>query len=164
MKKTKDSIKNYRHSQKQVHQEEVNKIVQDTYNSRDQNAKLFYYRNKKKLHVIGWLLPIIFSTIATGLSFLIGWALYWNFNLNGSSGGWAGVGWVSFAFLILFILSYMILSWVRNKKAAEFFNHKGRRYQLMLTDWEATVIKWKRILMLTILLMIVVTSLTISLL
>ncbi|AUF83704.1 hypothetical protein CXP39_02750 [Mesoplasma syrphidae] len=160
----KDSIKKYRESQKQVHNQEVNEIIKETYSSSNQNAKLYYYKINKKLRWWGWLLPLLLTSLSTGLSFLIGWSLYWNFNLNGASGGWAGVGWVAFSILIGFAFSYMILSWIRNRRAAEFFNHKGRRYQLTLTDWEAKIIMWKKIIGLTTVLMVIVTGLTIGLL
>ncbi|ATZ17494.1 hypothetical protein ELUMI_v1c07720 [Williamsoniiplasma luminosum] len=158
------SLKKYRASQKQVHAQEVEEILQDTYDASDQNAKVYFYRQNKKLRWWGWVLPWVFALVATGLSFLIGWLLYNDVNLNGINGGWHGVGWVSLSFLIAFVFAYMVLSWFRNRAAAKYFNHKARRYQYTLTEWEAKIIVWKKIVFLTCLPLILVTGLTIGLL
>ncbi|PPE05772.1 hypothetical protein [Williamsoniiplasma lucivorax] len=163
-KQTTKTIKDYRQSQKRVHTQEVDDIVQQTYEGADQATKVYLYQQNKKLRWWGWVLPIIFATIATGLSFLIGWALYYNININGIHGGWHGVGWVSGSFLVAFVFAFMVLSWVRNRQAAKHFNHKGRRYQLTLTDWEAKIIMWKKIIFLTALWLTLPTGLTIGLL
>ncbi|WP_031543286.1 hypothetical protein [Mesoplasma photuris] len=151
----KPTLKDLRESQKKVYKQEVAEALDSTYSGLGFNAKILDYRKTKKMKWWSWLIALGASIVATGFSFLMGYAFRSNININvGVDSYYGAAGWTALSIIVALVLAYMIISYIRNKKAEKHFNDKRRRYQRTLTQWEAKVFLAKKIIFLTILLMV----------
>lgn len=152
MKKESD-LKKLRQNQKVLHQQESQKIVDETYNSSTYSQTLARYQKIKKLKWKHWLIVLGITIFGMGMSFLVGYL-----TINSSSApDWQGTGWFALPYTVTLAVGYFILGWIRNKKAMKFFNDRRRRYQKTLEDDEAKIQLIRKILFFSFLPMLILT-------
>ncbi|WP_026389660.1 hypothetical protein [[Acholeplasma] multilocale] len=166
MGKIKKELGEFRSSQKRVHEEEVSERVRDTYYSSEHAEKMYFYRETIKFRWWSYLIALAVSAVSVGLSFLLGYLLRNNPNLNefDEMPGWGATKWMMLMFWMLALLVYMTIAWVRNHQATKHFNDRRRRYQKMMTEWEARILHVKKIVFLSMFISIIPLVLTFTIL
>lgn len=148
----KDKLKNYRASQKKVHDAEINEQITQVYKTGyEQKRLLAEYHEQKRMKWWSWLAILIIVGFGVGFSYLTGWLAI----DSAKAPNWQAVGWFSLAYTALIFAIIWVLGLIKNREAAKYFNDRRRRYQKTFQDWEAKIQLIRKILTLSFLLMMV---------
>jgi len=123
-------------------QEEVNKILEQTYFSSEGNEQLKYYKKIKAMKWWSYLIALTIAIILTGISLIVFYTTNNSRVLN----------YVNIGIILLMLITIVVINYVKNNSAAKYFNDKKRRYQRTLTDEEAKVFLTLKILFLGLIL------------
>ncbi|WFQ92078.1 hypothetical protein [Mycoplasma feriruminatoris] len=138
---------------KQQHKKQVDKAIQEVYESDDFKMNFYEYQQAKKLGWIGWLIVFGLFIIGSLIGVLFG---YLTLNIERFS-KWKGINYFNVLYTAILFFIGFIIGFVKNRQATKFFNDRRRRYQKTLELKEAKLIRIKKMFYLSGFLMLVLT-------
>jgi len=147
--KWQQQLKNLDQAKNDYFNQEVDEIIQQTYEENEAYHRLVTYNQAKKMQWWHYLISFGVAFFFTGLSFLIG---YLTKNSN-KAPDYQAAGWASLGFVFLLILLFMVINYNKNRNAEKYFHDKRRRYQRTFSFVEAKQLLVLKIIFLAIVLL-----------
>ncbi|QHX36860.1 hypothetical protein [Spiroplasma sp. BIUS-1] len=142
-------LKDLREQEKQAHKQQVQDKVSEV--SKDPLNSQMRFIDSKKLRWYDYLIALFISAIIIGFSFIIGIFAFKDIDKT---------EWITTAFALLSILSWLIIGYIKNRQVAKFYNDTRRRYQTTLSEEEGFLRRISKIALL-ICLVLTITSIII---
>ncbi|AHI54187.1 hypothetical protein SSABA_v1c07850 [Spiroplasma sabaudiense Ar-1343] len=146
MKKKPSTLKQLRKDQKEIHKKEVTAVIDETYNSSDSHDRKSNYKLAKSLNWIEILGTIVCSLVFVAIAFLVD-----VFALPGKY--FAST--MTTILIVLGLIIWLVLGWVKNRQAANYYNDARRRYLPTMTDDEALIVKIRKLILIFVIIQVV---------
>ncbi|AXK51490.1 hypothetical protein [Spiroplasma alleghenense] len=139
-------LKELKADQKEIHEAEVKDVIKETYQGPDSFEQKTKYRFAKSLRWYEILITVIISGIFLMIAFLV--------DIYAMPGKYFASTMTTI--LIVFgLLVWLIMGWIKNRRAAGYYNDARRRYLATMTDEEAWIVKIRKLVLIFVIIQVI---------